>query len=214
MTHAKLRISREHALRMLNNNCKDYSQWFPGEDNDLADSLSRDFHLTDDQLSSLYFNSIPSQTPSNLKISPLPKEISSFLYSILQTLPGETQQREKHKRSSLALGVAGLNSNKNLTWQRTPSSIPSPKDRRLSYSQHSPNKSETENLIKFLETPWLARQSKPPWTTYQRPSETTTKRTPGRTSTESLADFYRNSTRATKTWTHQRNIKKRSHSAS
>ena len=213
MTHAKLRISREHALRMLNNNCKDYSQWFPGEDNDLADSLSRDFHLTDDQLYSLYFNSIPSQTPSNLKISPLPKEISSFLYSILQTLPGDTQQREKHKHSSLALGVVGQNSNKNLTWHRTPSLTLSHKDKRLSYSQHLPNKSETENLTKLLETPWLARQSKPPWTTYQRPSETTTRKTPERTSTESLADFYKNSTRATKTWTRLKNTKKRSHSA-
>lgn len=31
MTKAKLDISRGHATRLLNNQCMDYSQWFPGE---------------------------------------------------------------------------------------------------------------------------------------------------------------------------------------
>ena len=45
MMEAKIKLSRDHATRLLTNNCKDYSQYFPGDDNDLADSLSRDHHL-------------------------------------------------------------------------------------------------------------------------------------------------------------------------
>ena len=214
MTAAKLKISREHAIRMMTNNCKDYSQWFPGEENDLADSLSRDFHLSDENLLSLYFNLIPEQTPTNLKISALPEEITSFLSSMLQTLPDKTQQQEKHKISSLAHGIDGHSSNNNLVWTRTPSSTNSHNAKKRSHSQLSHNKSETESLMRNLETPWLARQSKPPWTTYQRPSETLIKTTHEKTDQETLADFYNNSTRATRIWIRERNTKKQSLSAS
>ena len=213
MTAAKLKISREHALRMLNNNCRDYSQWFPGDDNDLADSLSRDFHIPDDKLISLYFNYIPQQTPPNLKISPLPKEISSFLLSMLQTLPDKTQQQEKYKISSLARGLDGQNSNKNSTWNQTLSSKHLTNANKPSSCPPLHSKSENESLTRLLETPWLARQSRPPWTTYQRPSETLIRKTLGRTRTATLADFYKHSTRATKTWTRLKNTKKRSLSA-
>ena len=79
MTSAKLKISRGYALRLLEHSCVDYSQWFPGDDNDVADSLSRDCHLSDDILTSLFHSSLPDQTPPDFKISPLPQEIESFL---------------------------------------------------------------------------------------------------------------------------------------
>ena len=138
---------------MLDNKCKDYSQWFPGKENNLADSLSRDFHLNETQLLTLYFNYIPSQMPTNSRISLLPKEIISFLCSTLQTLSESTQQPERHKRSSLAHGLAGHNSSKNLTWYLTLSLTCLQNDRKQSYSQLLHNESETDDLIKFLETP-------------------------------------------------------------
>ena len=79
--------------------------------------------------------------------------------------------------------------------------------------QHSQKKSDKQSLARYLETPWLARQSAPPWTTYQRPSETSTSQIQEKTETDSLADFYKCSTRATKTWIREQNNKKRSHSA-
>jgi hypothetical protein len=106
MTAAKLKISRgHHALQMLKSKCRDYIQWFPGDENDLAGSLSRDFHLSNDQLLSIYLSSIPKQTPTNLMISLLPQEILSFLSSMLQTLPEQMQPPERHKTSSLAHGL-------------------------------------------------------------------------------------------------------------
>lgn len=110
MTKAKLDISRGHATRLLNNQCMDYSQWFPGEKNDIADSLSRDKHLSNSQLNSLFSSKIPSQMPNHFKISPIPQEIELFLLSLLQSLPEQTQQQEKHNPSKVSLGQDGQSS--------------------------------------------------------------------------------------------------------
>jgi len=41
----KLELARAHAIFLLQNKVKEYSQWFPGKYNHAANSLSRDFHL-------------------------------------------------------------------------------------------------------------------------------------------------------------------------
>jgi hypothetical protein len=60
-----------------------YSQWFPGGDNSVSDSLSRDFHINNNVLSNLLSSHFPKQTPFGLKILQLPKEIDSWLTSLL-----------------------------------------------------------------------------------------------------------------------------------
>jgi hypothetical protein len=90
MTNTKLKLSRDHALRFMNHKCSDYSQWFKGKHNGLADSLSRDHQIPPNILTQLFKSSIPKQTPPNLQISPLPQEIHSYIMSMLQSLPAET----------------------------------------------------------------------------------------------------------------------------
>jgi len=53
---------------------KDYSQWFPGRENDVADALSRDDDHTDSKLTHVFNTSVPSQLPQHFKIVPLPSE--------------------------------------------------------------------------------------------------------------------------------------------
>ncbi len=211
MTNAKLKLSRDHALRFMNHQCSDYSQWFKGEHNDLADSLSRDHHIPPNVLTHLFKSSIPLQTPPNLTISPLPQEIHSYIMSMLQNLPAETQQVEKLKTSNIALGVAGMSSFQISNWEKTLSSKNSPNDsKRYSY-RHSHKPFENEDLLQFLEMPWWGRLSKPLWTTYHRPSEILTGPTHDKTEMESLAAFYNNSSRATKTKIRIQNKRKHSH---
>ena len=216
MTEAKIKLSRDHAMRLLKNNCKDYSQYFPGDDNDLADSLSRDHHLSDDTLTKLYLKFLPTQTPQNFKISPLPQQIVSYVFSILQTLPEQTQPQEKHKTSSLCRGQDGLNFLTNLDLERTSSSTNYPNEIDQSSSQPSARSSDLEALevsvIENLQTPFTDRQSLPPWTTYRRPSEITIDTIHERTNLENLAGFYKNSSRAIRTQTQERLKKKRYHS--
>jgi hypothetical protein len=213
MTKAKLKMSREHALRLMQYKIKDYSQWFPGVENEVADSLSRDHHINDNELTSIFFSKTPSQVTQEFKISPLPQEISSFLLSMLQSLPEGTQQQERHKTSNLCPGQGGIPSSKVSSSTLTPSSRTSPKEAKPYSSHPSPKKLELDTSAKDLIENWSAKQSEPPWTTFLRPSETSINPTLERTETESLAAFYNNSTRAIKMKTLQKNNKKRYHSA-
>ena len=210
MTEAKLKLSRDHALRLMSHKCSDYSQWFKGDDNDVADSLSRDHHIPPNVLTQLFHTSIPNQTPKNLKISPLPLEIHSYITSILQSLPEETQQQEKLKTSKVARGVDGMSSSQISNWEEILFLKSSQKDNKQSSFQPSAKQSVNEDLLKFLEMPWWGRLSKPPWTTYHRPSETITNLTQETTEKDSLAAFYNNSSRATKMRIQLQNKRKRS----
>jgi hypothetical protein len=210
MTNAKLSLSQDHALRMMNNKCSDYSQWFQGDNNDLADSLSRDHHIPPNVLTHLFHSSIPKQTLSNLKISLLPQEIHSYIMSILLSLPAETQQQERLKTSKIAHGVAGMNSCQISNWDKTLSSKNFQNASRQSSSRLSVKQSEKDDFLQYLEMPWWARLSKPPWTTYRRPSEILTDQTRDKTGMDSLAEFYANSSKATKTRIQTLNKRKRS----
>ena len=95
---------------MLNHNIREYSQWFPGRDNIVADALSRDFHLSDDQLTKLIVSTFSSQTPTNFNIVPLPREIDSWICALLQQMPESPQPLEGHTPSKLSHGIDGDNS--------------------------------------------------------------------------------------------------------
>jgi hypothetical protein len=162
-------------------------------------------------LTQLFKSSIPKQTPPNLQISLLLQEIHSYITSMLQSLPTETQQVEKLKTSNIALGIAGMSSSQISNWEKTLLFKNFPNDNKQYYYQHSPKPSVNEDLLKFLEMPWWGRLSKPLWTTYHRPSETITGPTQDKTETDSLATFYNNSSRATKMKIQTQNKRKHSH---
>ena len=210
MTEEKIKLSRDHARRLMMNSCCEYSQWFPGVDNDLADSLSRDHHLNPETLTKLFKSQIPKQTPRNLEILPLPQEISSSIMSMLQNLPAATQQPEKLKTSSLAHGLDGTNLSGNSILGKIHFSINTPNDNVPSSSLPLAKLSESEDLHKDMESPWYAAQSRPPWTTYLRPSESLTSPTHATMKEASLTAFYNNSSRAIKMRTRMQNKRKHS----
>ena len=57
---ARIAVARAHARRYMNHEIREYSQWFPGKENCVADALSRDFHLSDDDLTHLILNHFSS----------------------------------------------------------------------------------------------------------------------------------------------------------
>ena len=83
-TREKLKWARDHSSRTLDDELKEYSQWFPGKENEVVDALSRDDHISDQQLTFLLFSIIPQKMSPNFKISPLPPVIVSTLLAILQ----------------------------------------------------------------------------------------------------------------------------------
>jgi len=49
----RIQVAREHATRLMEHGIKDYSQWFPGKENDVADALSRDDDRDDEELTQI-----------------------------------------------------------------------------------------------------------------------------------------------------------------
>ena len=81
-------VSRKLASLVLDSNIVLYRQWFKGEENVVADSLSRDCYYLSSSTHQKFLNHVvPHQLPPNFKIQPVPKEISCFITSILQQLP-------------------------------------------------------------------------------------------------------------------------------
>ena len=212
--HCKLSLARSHALRLLNNEVKEYSQWFPGVDNEVADSLSRDFHLDDTSLTSLILSKLTSQVPSNFKISPLPSEIVSWICSWLQKMPKGPPLREQQTKSKIGRGVAGKNFSHPLNLKVMNSSNNSIRILKSDSLVPLPNQSEMVNIRERLSIPWLLQQSTIPWTMWLRPSGTTNTPTRDLTILANLHAFYRSSTRAIKILINQLNSRKPSHSVS
>jgi len=100
----QLNTARKLASIVIDSNSCLYSQWFEGEANQIADALSRDFHLTDPELTCLILHSIPEQAPFGLKIYPVPPEIYSWLICLLRNQPFKALWSQEPTRSKLWLG--------------------------------------------------------------------------------------------------------------
>ena len=211
LTKAKCSIARGHAKRLFDAQVLQFQQHFPGEHNIIADSLSRDDHLTDDELTHLFLSKYPKQVPKNFKISPLPAEIISFLFSMLQTIPEANQSVERHKRSNIEVGSGGTNSLQRSISAKIPSWSIFNNGIETSCSLHSEKQSDKENLLKEMAAPWFQEPSAPPWTMYVRPSESTINQTQNWMGINSLQEFYKNSSKAVKKMINQSDKKKQSH---
>ena len=89
----RLEVSRSGAKRIMENKIKNYSQWFRSWINDVSDALSWDDDRKDNELINIFRSFTPSKIPDHFEIVPLPKEISSWLISLLQRLPVKEQLR-------------------------------------------------------------------------------------------------------------------------
>jgi len=165
----RIQVAREHATRYMRHRIRDYSQWFPGKENNVADALSREMDLSDVDLTNLLRLSVPSQVPERFEIVPLPNEIVSWLTSLLLLMPVQERYREEHTKTTLDLGNDGENTAAQQDWDTTPTSHPSPDKNKSNSSGPSQPPSATQDLRESLQLPWLCRQTKVPSVTWSRP---------------------------------------------
>jgi hypothetical protein len=104
-SNIQLSTARKLATLLIESKSCIYSQWFSGEENSISDSLSRDFHINSTQLCNLLSSNFPFQAPFGLKIHPLPKEIVSWVTSLLQFHPQQEQWSKELARSEFARGI-------------------------------------------------------------------------------------------------------------
>lgn len=210
----KLDLARAHATRLLQNNIKEYSQWFPGKLNHVADSLSRDFHLTDTEQTNLLISCVPKQLPPAFAIAPLPPEIVSFISAWLLRMPARMPSREVRTRSGLRPGLDGVTSSPPLKSAMTRSLTPLSTLTAPNSSPALPNQSDKPTILDALTASWLRQQSELPWTMWLRPFGTTSGQILESTKEASLHAFYRDSTQAIRKRTSQLNNKRLSQPAS
>ena len=200
-------VCRHHAMLFMTNSIKEYSQWFPGEENNVSDALSRDDDRDDDELTQILTTFCAPQVPEGFKIVPLPSEIVSWMISLLQRLPVREQSLEKHTRTSIGRGDDGWNTQKKSVSPTTCSSTISP-DRRGSNSWVPlPWLCATDAFCQRLMEPWLKEQSEVPFQMWHRPSGRTTGPTPPSITMESLDNFYQVSSARSETQTRLLNNK-------
>jgi hypothetical protein len=56
----RIEVARSHASWFMSHKIQEYSQWFPGTKNQVADALSQDMDRTDDKLTQILFLHVPS----------------------------------------------------------------------------------------------------------------------------------------------------------
>ncbi len=79
----RLEVTWMHSTHYITLGIREYSQWFPGEANVIANSLSHDNDRTDSELTQLFCIHCPSQIPEYFVIEPLPSKITSWLTALL-----------------------------------------------------------------------------------------------------------------------------------
>ena len=156
-------VCRHHASLCLEHEIKEYSQWFPGRHNNVADSLSRDDDRTDAELTRILTESLPSQTPPRFSIRPLPSVIISWLTSLLRRLPSKPQLSERHTRTKIGHGRGGSCTASQSESNRISSSSDS-QDLNASHSWDvSPWLCVRGDSRDRVMTPWLRAQSEVPF---------------------------------------------------
>ena len=196
-------VAREHALTIMENEICEYPHWFEGVKNQVADALSRDDDRTDDELTDILKRHLPSQVPESFRIVQLPKEIISWLTSVLQKLPVKEQLRKEHTRTKIGRGRGGVSLQKNAD----SSTIFTSTDSQDLSAQESWEPLHQlcvkDDLQGHLMKPWLNQLLEMPSHMWLRPSGIRTGETQHSTKTVSLREFYQGNIELTATPIHQ-----------
>jgi hypothetical protein len=187
----RIEVARLHATHYLENEIREYSQWFRGADNQVADALSRDDDRSDEELTKILRSHCTSQVPSHFEIVPLPNVITSWLTSLLLRLPQKQELAEVHTRTTLGRGRATPHTATASASTGTISSTGLTDSKKSQSWELSPWLYVKGDFRDRVMVPWLKAQSKIPLTQWLRPSEKMDARTPTGMQNAMLADFYK-----------------------
>ena len=200
--YAKQVVARKLAELVLERDAVLYSQWFPGKDNVVTDSLSQDAYFLSPQAhESLLSQTVAHQLPIGFQIQPLPTEIRSFISSTLQLLPVKKQRSMPQKTSELALGNRGVLSSLISASKTHYTSKDSILSNVISSCPLLPRPFEKGPCLKEITSLWWREQSTPPSHMYLRPSGQTIGRTPDWTQTVRHASYCKSNGEHTRTKT-------------
>ena len=156
-------VAEKLASTYLHRNATIYSQHFRGTWNVVADSLSRDFHLSDSQLTNSLRHTYPSQVPSNFQIKPLPPGIISWIISLLQDMPAKKPEHLPQMPSSIDHGNGGNYSSTKSNAQTMSSSTTSTKQDASDSLAPLLKPCASETFQDRVQKTWQEQRAKRPW---------------------------------------------------
>ena len=189
----KQNVARKLATLVLDAKQVLFKQWFKGELNVVADSLSRDLYFLSPKTHENFLNIVaPSQLPQNFQIKAVPEEIYSFIISTLEQLPVKELRLKPQKASELARGNVGILSSIASASSAHLSSMACPNSSQTSSCQPSPKQSGKQLSHQEIVDIWWKERSVPQSHMWHRPSGQTIGTTPDWTETVRLASSSKN----------------------
>jgi hypothetical protein len=167
-------------------------QWLPGDDNAVADKLSREHVLSNHDLTELIVSIYPSQTPIGFRISPLPPAIISWAtYWMHHTRETKESPPELFPRATRG-GNGGWSSCTTANSTTTSSLDNLQHTKGICFSEPLPSPpviASGRNPRRDMTT-WLQNHAVPSLTQFARPSLSPDTMIPGKTPMESWHSFY------------------------
>jgi hypothetical protein len=187
----RLSIARKLGFLIIESSSCLYSQWFKRDQNNVADSLSRDHHLANNELCSSLTHSFPQQTPNGLKIYKVPNEILCWTLLMLQKLPSQQPLLPEPQPNTPDRGPDGNHSSLPLALQKTTTSWTTSQPKNVTtYLAPSwpPSKTTTSHESNQDNHPSQPKPTLvlPPWDMWHRPSRLVTDKIPDLPTMESL----------------------------
>jgi hypothetical protein len=122
-----------------------FSKWFPGKENQVANSLSQDHHITNELLP-LVHSSFPEQMPWDFAICPLPRKLSSQIMMWLHWLLSSSQSPKVPTQSKIGTSATTPHSSSGLSSRTMArSSTPSTHSAAPASSAPSPTHMDSED---------------------------------------------------------------------
>jgi hypothetical protein len=169
LAEAKLTVARKLAEIVLDNDIKLYSQWFAGTNNIVADFLSREGGLLDDEsLTKQLLSKFSQQVPKTCKVSVLKPEIIYFFSETLQKIPKHQPLHHSIDVSTQHPGPNGLHSQNPSTLGMTHSLNDLNNTSETKSSPYLPNTSDPKLHLQSEFQNWLKAQSEIPSAQWHR----------------------------------------------
>jgi hypothetical protein len=204
-------IARWFGRFLIDKEICSYSQFFEGKKNIIADILSRDWHLSDEEIIAFLRFVAPTQVPQDFRICPLPNDIVSMILSLLPLRPETTPLPKAPITSETWRGIAGKSFAKLMSSKTSTSTLSSPATESRS-SSPIPKASETESTLPSSTLERLLSYPIPPRnisTRWHRPLGTLDDPTLVLTTLETFPPFYQLNGEVTKTPIERPNQKRR-----
>jgi hypothetical protein len=189
-----LAIARSFADFCLSKGINHYTEWFPGKQNTVDDILSRDFALSDEEVTKVIRHHCSPSVSQSFRIIPLPGTIIFCIGELLRRLPSTKLLPTQPKPSATAVGAAMNASSGASGDDSTLFSDDSDHGRDLKPSPASPPRLERDDWTSE-ELQRIALEPRPelfvpPSIVWLRPIGLTDLRVPSTTDTENLNHFW------------------------